>query len=163
MKIYIIGPPASGKTTLAKKLSEKYKIEYFELDLLVFDDENDHKRRSDEEILNKFNEILDKKNWIIEDVGRTKFIKGIELSDRIYYLKFSKMQIIKRIFKRWKNQRKGIENYNYSPTFAQLFDFLKVANSYFKKESKKLNVLKKYNEKVVYLDSKKINNINFEL
>lgn len=163
MKIYIIGPPASGKTTLAKKLSEKYNIEYFELDLLIFDDENDHKRRSDEEILNKFNEILDKKNWIIEDVDRTKFIKGIELSDRIYYLKFSRMQVIKRIFKRWKNQRKGNEVYNYPPTFAQLFDFLKVANSYFKKESKKLNVLKKYNEKVVYIDSKKINSINFEL
>lgn len=46
MKIYIIGPPGSGKTTLAKLLSRKNSIKYFQLDLLVFDDENGHMRRS---------------------------------------------------------------------------------------------------------------------
>lgn len=140
MKIYIIGPPGSGKTTFAKKLSEKYNIKYYELDLLVFDDENGHLRRSDREILREFNKILNEDNWIIEDVGRSKFIRGIELSDRIYYLKFSKMQIIKRIIKCWRNQRKGIENYNYPPTFSQLFDFFRVVHSYFKKEPKKLTI-----------------------
>ncbi len=154
MKIYIIGPPASGKTTLAKKLSEKYNIEYFELDLLVFDDKNNHQRNSDNDILSDFNNILIKDDWIIEDVGRSKFIRGLELSDKIYYLKFSKFQIIKRIIKRWLNQRRGIESYNYPPTYAQLFDFFKIANSYFKKEEKKLNLIKKYEKKVIYLDSK---------
>ncbi len=157
MKIYIIGPPGSGKTTLAKKLSEKYNIRYYELDLLVFDDENGHLRRSDKEILSEFNKILSEDSWIIEDVGRSKFIKGIELSDKICYLKFSKIQIIKRIIKRWKNQRKGIENYNYPPTYAQFFDFFKVVNSYFKKEPQKLKILKEHSEKVIYLDSQKIN------
>ena len=156
MKIYIIGPPGSGKTTFAKKLSEKYNIKYYELDLLVFDDENEHLRRSDKEILNKFNKILNEDSWIIEDVGRSKFIRGIELSDKIYYLKCSKIQIIKRIIKRWRNQRRRIENYNYPPTFAQLFDFFKVVNSYFKKEPKKLSILKKYGKKVIYLDQKEI-------
>jgi len=157
MKIYIIGPPGSGKTTFAKKLSEKYNIKYYELDLLVFDDDNEHLRRSDREILYEFNKILNEDSWIVEDVGRSKFIRGIELSDKIYYLKFSKIQIIKRIIKRWQNQRKGIENYHYPPTFAQLFDSFKVVHSYFKKESKKLSILKEYSEKVIYLDSKKIN------
>lgn len=160
MKIYIIGPPGSGKTTLAKKLSEKYNIKYYELDLIVYDDENGHLRRSDKEILNEFNKILNEDSWIIEDVGRSKFIKGIELSDKIYYLKFSKIQIIKRIIKRWKNQRKGIENYNYPPTFANLFDLFKVANSYFRKESEKLSVLKKYSRKVICLDLEKLNRIH---
>lgn len=163
MKIYIIGPPGSGKTTLAKKLSDKYNIQYYELDLLVFDDEKGHFRKSDKEILREFNNILNEDSWIIEDVGRSKFIRGIELCDKIYYLKFSKIQIIKRIIKRWKNQRKGIENYNYPPTFTQLFDFFKVVNSYFKKETKKLNILKKYSEKVIYLDLKKMNSSTFEL
>ncbi len=163
MRIYVIGPPASGKTTLAKKISEKYNIEHYELDLLVFDDKNEHVRRTDREIMSEFNKILNEDSWIIEDVGRSKFIRGIELSDKIYYLKFSKIQIIKRIIKRWKNQRKGIEKYNYPPTYSQLFDFFKVANSYFKKEPKKLNILKKYDGKVVYLDLKSITNDSFEL
>lgn len=47
MRLYIIGPPGSGKTTLAKKLSKKYHVDHYELDLLVFDDENNHNRRSE--------------------------------------------------------------------------------------------------------------------
>ena len=37
-KIYIIGPVGSGKTTLARFLSNKYHIDYYELDKVVFDD-----------------------------------------------------------------------------------------------------------------------------
>ncbi len=148
MKIYIIGAPGSGKTTLAKQLSKKYKIAYFELDVLVFDDEHDHKRRTDEAIEKEFKKILKKKNWIVEDVGRTRFQQALEESNRIYYLKTSKFLIFVRIIKRWNRQRKGFKNYNYPPTFGQLWDMLKIANSYFKKEKQKLNKLKKYNKVV---------------
>ncbi len=50
LKIYIIGPPASGKTTLSKVLSKKYNIERYELDKLVFDDDSNHIRRDEETI-----------------------------------------------------------------------------------------------------------------
>ena len=60
MKIYIIGPPASGKTTLSKVLSKRYNIERYELDKLVFDDNNNHIRRDDETIKKMFNDILSK-------------------------------------------------------------------------------------------------------
>ena len=36
MRIYIVGGPGSGKTTYAKKLSEKHKIPYVELDELYW-------------------------------------------------------------------------------------------------------------------------------
>ena len=39
MKIYIIGPVGSGKTTLSKHLSKKYKIKRYELDKVVWDDD----------------------------------------------------------------------------------------------------------------------------
>ena len=156
MKMYIVGPPGSGKTTLAKKLSEEEKIPYYELDLIVFDDDNDHERRSDQEIKAMFDEIIKKEEWIIEDVGRSKFRKAFDLADVIYYLKFSKWQIRKRIFRRWKNQRKGIEKYNYPPTVSQLIDMFKVADSYFFKEKEKLELLKKYNNKVKYVSFKEI-------
>ena len=66
MKIYIIGPPASGKTTLSKILSKKYNIESYELDKLVFDDDNNHIRRDDKTISKLFNDILSKDSFIIE-------------------------------------------------------------------------------------------------
>ncbi len=159
MKIYVIGPPGSGKTTLAKYLSKKNKIDYYELDLLVFDDKNNHNRRTNKEIMGMFQEILKKQDWIVEDVGRTKFQKALEKSDKIYYLKLSKFHILKRIIKRWIRQRRGIENYNYPPTYSQLVDMIKVAKSYFKKEKQKLNNLEKFNSKVIYLDTKKISKL----
>ena len=64
-KIYIIWPVGSGKTTLSNQLSEKYSIEKYELDKIVWDDENGNIKRSDGEIDKLFKEILKNKNEII--------------------------------------------------------------------------------------------------
>ena len=159
MKIYIIGPPASGKTTLSKVLSKKYNIKSYELDKLVFDDDNNHIRRDDETIKKMFNNILSKDSFIIEDVGRSKFVKGLEKCDKIYYINIKKRDIYKRVIRRWLNQRQGKEEYNYPPTLSQLIDMFKVVNSYYKKEKKKLDYINKFKEKVIYLDKDKLNEL----
>ena len=159
MKIYIIGPPASGKTTLSKVLSKRYNIERYELDKLVYDDNNNHIRRDDENIMKIFNDILSKDSFIIEDVGRSKFIKGLEKCDRIYYISIKKREVYKRVIRRWIKQRKGREEYNYPPTLAQLIDMFRVVNSYYKKEKKKLDYINKFKEKVIYLDKDKLNGL----
>ena len=159
MKIYIIGSPASGKTTLSKILSKKYNIESYELDKLVFDDDNNHIRRDDKTISKLFNDILSKDSFIIEDVGRTKFIKGLEKCDKIYYINIKKRDIYKRVIKRWINQKLGKESFNYPPTFAQLIDMFRVVNSYYKKEKGKLDYINKFKDKVIYLDKDKLNEL----
>ena len=159
MKIYIIEPPASGKTTLSKVLSKRYNIERYELDKLVFDDNNNHIRRDDETIKKMFNNILSKDSFIIEDVLRSKFIKGLEKCDKIYYINIKKRDIYKRLIRWWLNQRNGKEEYNYSPTLLQLIDMLRVVNSYYKKEKKKLDYINKFKEKVIYLDKDKLNEL----
>ncbi len=154
MKIYIIGPSGSGKTTFSKILSKKYNIKAYELDCIVYDDKNNHTKRIDKEIATMFNKIIKKKSWIIEDVGRNKFEKGLEYCDKIYYLKISKFIVYKRVIKRWFKQRFGKEKYNYPPTLFQFYNMLRIARLYFKNETQKLDKIKEYKDKVVFLTSK---------
>lgn len=156
MKIYIIGSPASGKTTLAKKLSKRYGIKHYELDCIVYDDENNHIKRTKDEISKKFNEILKEESFILEDVGRSKFKKGREVADIIYYIKLSKLEVYKRLIKRWLNQRKGIESYNYPPTIYQLYGMFKDVKNYQKVEKQRLQELEIYKNKVIFLNKNKL-------
>lgn len=50
MKIYIMGSTGSGKTYLSKILSNKYNIEAFELDKIVYNQNNLMTHRSDKDI-----------------------------------------------------------------------------------------------------------------
>lgn len=137
-KIYIIGPVGSGKTTLAKVLSKKYNIDYYELDKVVFDDDDGNRKRTDEEVKDLFNKIIRKKKWIIEDVGRKNFINGIKEADIVYYLDLSSFEIYKRCLSRWIRQRFGRENYNYKPTIKGLVQMLGWARNNTKNKDKKI-------------------------
>lgn len=155
-KIYIIGPVGSGKTTFATKLSEKYNIKYYELDKVSWDDEHGNIKRSNEEALKIFNDILNNDSWIIEDVGRDKFMQGRFDADVIYYLKISRIKSYYRVSKRWIKQRLGMERYNHPPTFKQWLYFISTVNSYYKKEKTKIASLKQFDSKLVFIKSKDI-------
>ena len=159
MKIYIIGPTGAGKTTLSKKMSVKYNIKAYELDCLVYDDKNNHTKRSNEEINKLLDNILVKDSWIIEDVGRNKFSKCLEYCDVIYYLNIPKYIVYMRVIKRWVKQRFGREAYNYPPTLHQFLDSIAVVRLYYKHEKDKLERINKYNNKVKYLSNKDLNKI----
>ncbi len=159
MKIYVIGPTGSGKTTLSESLSKKHKIKCYELDLLMYDDEHGHVKRPEEVREKMFNNILKKKSWIIEDVGRSKFEEGKKQADIIYYINIPRIVVYKRVMTRWLKQRLGKERYNYPPTFFQFFDMLKTTKGYFKKEKDKIASLQEYKDKVVYLNYKELNEL----
>lgn len=159
MKIYIIGSPGSGKTTLAKVLSKRYNIKYYELDCIVYDDNNNHRKRTKEEIEKLFSTILKNKSFIIEDVGRNKFKKGRDICDKIYYIKLDKVRIYKQMISRWFKQRLGKEKYNYPPTIHQFFETIKDVRNYSKIEKTRLSELNKYKDKMTFLNKKELNNL----
>ena len=155
-KIYIIGPVGAGKTTLAKKMAEEYEIPMYQLDKVVWDDENGNVKRTEEEIKKLFKEILDKNTWIIEDVGRKIFAEGIKQADVVYYIDLPAGVIYKRCIWRWIKQKIGKEEYNYKPTFKGLIQMLKWAYQDIKNKEEKLIRIKENAKKYEIINNKNI-------
>lgn len=82
-KISIIGPAASGKTTLANKLSKLLKIQVYHLDQIGWKDNRVFAPQ--DEIIEKVKEILKKDSWIIDgSMHRSKTLEmRMESSDMI--------------------------------------------------------------------------------
>ena len=151
MKIYIMESTGSSKTYLSKKLSNKYNIESFELDKIVYDQNNLMTHRSNKDIEKDFNKIINKKFWIIEDIGRKRFYKGRLLADKIYYIKISKLKTYKQMIHRWYKQLKNKEDYNIKPTIKSLIKQLNDVRIYKKQENKILKELESFKDKLIFI------------
>lgn len=100
MKINIIGPSSSGKTTLAKKLSEELKIPHYDLDYTLHESIPGKKGRrelAEREWRKRLGEIFKRKDWIIEGVNPIKSV--LEKADKIIYLK---PPLAKSLYRQWK-------------------------------------------------------------
>jgi len=159
MKLYIIGSVASGKTTLAKCLSEVANISYTALDEIVHEpDESSvwgNRKRSEKERDRLFSLILQQEKWIIEDVGRPCFSEGLEQADAIVLLEFPLLVRIYRIILRWLKQRLGIEKSMYRPSYAMLKCMLGWAKNYDNEKVELLDRIKPYQDKLVILHNHK--------
>ncbi len=149
-KLYIIGSVASGKTTLAKKLSKLLNTPWYELDNVV------HLRlstgdvkRSPEEIDFEFNKIINSEKWIIEGVIRKYFNDGFEKADTIILLDTPSYIRRYRILKRWARQKLKIEKANYTPTIKMLLLMYKWSKGFDKQRQEVLKDLTPYKEKVI--------------
>lgn len=154
MKILIIGIVASGKTTLAKKLSNKLKIEHYEIDSIVHDDINCTKRTIHEQ-KRIIKDINKKQDWIIEGTLRKNLYFLLDLADKVIYLdiplRIRKIRILSRFIK----QKLGIEKCNYKPTLKMLKSMYKWTEEYEKQRADFELQLKQYSDKLIIL-----NNIN---
>lgn len=154
-KIYIIGPVASGKTTLAKRLSKDLNIKHYELDSVIFETkESGDIKRSKEEVNNIFTKIINSNNWIIEDVGRDIFKAAYEKADIIIFINISRLLIYKRIIFRWIKQKIGTEKNTYKPNLNILIKMFRWANNDIK--GNKLKSFNIYKDKLLIVDNKKI-------
>ena len=158
-KVYIIGAVGTGKTTLAKKMSEKLNIKMYQLDKVVWDDDNGNRKRTDEEVFDIFEKILKQDSWIIEDVGRKKFIEGIKKADMVYYIDLPNFVIYKRCILRWIKQKIGKEKYNYKPTLKGLIQMMKWARQDIKNKDEKINRIKELAKNYKVINSNNLSEI----
>lgn len=154
MRILIIGSVASGKTSLAKKLSKELSINYYEIDAIVHDDKNNYKRTPEEQ-RKIINEINDKENdWIIEGTLRKNLFYLLDMTDIIIYLNIN-VRIRKwRIIKRFVKQKLRLEKSNYKPSI-EMFKLMFKWTSDFEKNKNELELmLDTYKEKLIKLNNK---------
>lgn len=153
-KVYIIGSVASGKTTFAKKLSKSLKVNWYELDNVIWERHahGDIKRTSDQRDL-LFNRIIDSEKWIIEDVCRPCFERGLSKADIIILLDIPSGKRKRYILKRWIKQKLRVEKSNYEPTIKMLKLMFKWCDDYDKTKSELLKRLEPFKDKVVILTS----------
>lgn len=148
MKILIVGTVGTGKTTLAKKLSKQYKIEYYEIDLIVHDDENSGKKRAIDEQNDIIKKINKNEDWIIEGVLRKNLEYLLELADKIIYLNIPKYKRNIRILTRFIKQNLKIEKANYKPDFKMLKNMYKWSKEDEERKEEFKKMLNKYEDKL---------------
>lgn len=154
MKILIIGTVGTGKTTLARKLSEKYNIKYYEIDSIVHDDIN-KKKRTDKQQKEIIRDINKENDWIIEGVLRKNLEYLLEMAEKIIYLNIPKKIRNKRIIARYIKQKIGIEKSNYKPNLEMLKMMFKWSNEFEKNRDEFENKLNKYVDKLEVIGNEK--------
>ncbi|MFJ5758680.1 DNA topology modulation protein FlaR [Neobacillus sp. NPDC093182] len=151
-KIHIIGSVGSGKTTLAKELSVKLQIPYYELDNVVW---KRHKsgdiRRTEDDREVFLNTIIHSEGWIVEGVHNEDWVKNsFQNAELIIFLDTNYAIRTYRIIKRFVLQKLGVEKSNYNPTlkiFLKMFKW----NRYFEEVGKPnfFNKFAVYHDKIL--------------
>lgn len=157
MKVLIIGSVASGKSTLARKLSNKSNIKSYEINSIVHDDVNNIKRKNEEQ--QKIIKKIDNQNeWIIEGTLRRNLYNLLEMADNIIYVDTPLIIRKKRILTRYIKQKLGIEKCGYKPSYKMLKNMYTWTKEFESKRKDFEDILKKYQEKVIVV--KNSNDIN---
>lgn len=154
-RIHIIGSIGSGKTTLAKKLSNQLNIPHFELDNVVRKrfDTGDVKRTKKERDT-YLREVITSEKWITEGMHHKWISPCLENADLIVFLDIDLTTRRFRIIKRYFLQKIGIEKANYKPNLRILKD-LYIYNTVFEYKSKPeiVEMLSVYTNKLIVLKS----------
>ena len=120
-KIYIVGIVASGKTTLAKRLSEQLNISNYELDCIVWHKTNTERfKRTSEQQVKVIKNINSVGDWIIEGTYRESCHCLFDMADRIIFLDTPLWKRKYRILLRYIKQQLGIEKCHYKSNLKML-------------------------------------------
>ncbi len=157
MKIFITGPVASGKSTLANSLGEELDINVYSIDRIVHDDDNNCKRdiETQRNIIN--NIIRNNKEWIIEGMPRTHLEVLSANATTIIYLDCDIKDLRKKLNKRNKDIISGKIKVPYELTD----ELLNKMKRYIEEDDRKdkLYMMKKYPQKLIIIKNNKELNI----
>ena len=156
MKIRIIGCSGSGKTYLAKKLSEKYNIKHFDLDDIQWD--NTAKEYGVKMPVDKrnrlLNDILQQPDWIIEGVYYAWVQQSFADADIIYVLDMPKRLYKLRIIRRFIRRKLGFEK-GKKESLKSLCGLLKWTETFQNTNMKDIvKILETYEDKVFFIKNK---------
>lgn len=156
MKIHIIGCSGTGKTYLAKKLSNKYNIPHYDLDNIYWDNSSQkygiktEVEKRDKLLLN----ILEKDDWIIEGIYYKWLEQSFKNADIIYILDLPKYIYKFRIIKRFVKRKLKLE-ISKKETLKSLLDLLKWTDKFQNENMKEIvKFLEIYKEKVYFIKKK---------
>ncbi len=120
MKIRIIGPCGSGKSTVARALSRQWGIAYHEIDNLIWDRVASNVRYPEAVRNRMFQDILDSEDWILEGVQHGWTMESFRQADWVVVLHPHVLVRDYRIIRRFIRSRTGLEQWNYKQTFSNL-------------------------------------------
>lgn len=153
-KIYIIGIVASGKTTLAKKLSNKLNIPWYELDCIVHHETKvGRNKRTPEQQVEVIRNINESGKWIIEGTYRKSCHCLLDMADMVIFLDPPLWKRKIRIFKRFIKQQLGIEECHYKSDFKMLKQMYKWTNEFEENRMSFETLLNQYQAKLLRLSN----------
>lgn len=158
MRIYITGPAGSGKTTLAKQLSEAFKITHTDLDDIFWNNQEDTFgiKRDDSIRFQMYENILNRQSWIIEGAYLSWPSKGFLLADKLIFLDMQKNILSYRIIKRFIKRKLHLDDCKKKETLNSLLKLLRWNKNQAIKMKKYLD-LKNYPEIIRLSNNREIN------
>ncbi len=153
-RILITGTVASGKSTLARKLSEKLTIQHYELDSIVHTQKY---KRTEKEQIKIINEIDKSGEWIFEGTNRKSYRFLFDLADTVIFLDTPLWKRRLRIIIRFIKQKIGFEKSLYKPEFKMLRKMYEWTDDFEEKRDEFNDFLNRYEEKIIRL--KDVNDI----
>ena len=100
VRILILGPPGSGKTTLGKKLAKSLNIPYYDTDDILWV-EKFSKKRDKPQCKTKIAKISNSQSWIIGGTAKSWVSPAEERATEILVLQTSFLKCCIRIPKRY--------------------------------------------------------------
>ena len=109
MKIAILGYTGAGKSTLARKIGEKYDIPVLHLDKVNYT--KNWKIRDIHESKEIVEDFLENESWVIDgNYSKLEQDRRVEEADKIIFLDFPRFECLKRAHKRYTHRNRCNRN-----------------------------------------------------
>ena len=156
MKLLIFGIVASGKTTLAKALSCRLGIPWYEGDCIAWvQDKKTRYKRTPQEQQEVIRRLDAEGDWIVEGCYRESQKILFDLADRVIFLDPPLHVRKRRIFTRYVKQKLGLEACHYKPDRKLLRCMYQWTREFEEERGYYEEILKVYENKLVRVKSKR--------